>query len=219
MKKKILLLEDDKLYNETLQDFLEDEGYSVESVYDPYSAYDKTYSNHYDLYLFDINLPFEDGIEALGNLRSANDETPTIFITSRDDKESLLRGFSVGADDYIRKPVDLDELLLRIKAVLYRVQKENITTLGEYRLDREKKDLYKGAEAEHLGLKPFLLLDFFLLHDTKALSLEEIYRAVWRDEEPSNGALRVYIAKLKKYFPNAIEVIRGYGYRFESSKI
>ncbi|HHD74306.1 MAG TPA: response regulator transcription factor, partial [Nitratifractor sp.] len=148
-----------------------------------------------------------------------NDETPTIFITSRDDKESLLRGFNVGADDYIKKPVDLDELLLRIKAVLNRAHKSNITILGEYQLDREKKDLYKDGEAEHLGLKPFLLLDFFLLHDTKALSLEEIYRAVWRDEEPSNGALRVYIAKLKKYFPNAIEVIRGYGYRFESSKI
>lgn len=219
MEINILLLEDDKLYSETLQDFLEEEGYSVESVYDPYSAYDKAYNNSYDLYLFDINLPFEDGVKALENLRSANDETPTIFITSRDDKESLLRGFSVGADDYIRKPIDLDELLLRIKAVLHRVEKENISTLGEYRLDREKKDLYKGAEAEHLGLKPFLLLEFFLLNDTKALSLDEIYSVLWKGDEPSNGALRVYITKLKKYFPTAIETIRGYGYRFESSKI
>ncbi len=216
---KILLLEDDKLYSETLKDFLEEEGFEVEAVYDPYSAYDLVYENRYDLYLFDINLPFEDGISALENLRKAHDTTPAIFITSRDDKESLLDGFQAGADDYIKKPVDLDELLMRIKALMKRSQKSTIVRLGDYELNIDKRDLFLNGEPLHIGLKPFALLEFFVMNNGKALRYEEIYSALWSSQEASNGALRVYIAKLKKYFPNAIETLRGYGYKFESAHI
>ncbi len=216
---KILLLEDDKLYSETLKDFLEEEGFEVEAVYDPYSAYDLVYENSYDLYLFDINLPFEDGISALENLRKAHDTTPAIFITSRDDKESLLDGFQAGADDYIKKPVDLDELLMRIKALMKRSQKSKIVRLGDYELNIDKRDLFLNGEPLHIGLKPFALLEFFVMNNGKALRYEEIYSALWSNQEASNGALRVYIAKLKKYFPKAIETLRGYGYKFESAHI
>ncbi len=216
---KILLLEDDKLYSETLKDFLEEEGFEVEAVYDPYSAYDLVYENRYDLYLFDINLPFEDGISALENLRKAHDTTPAIFITSRDDKESLLDGFQAGADDYIKKPVDLDELLMRIKALMKRSQKSKIVRLGDYELNIDKRDLFLNGEPLHIGLKPFALLEFFVMNNGKALRYEEIYSALWSNQEASNGALRVYIAKLKKYFPKAIETLRGYGYKFESAHI
>ncbi len=215
----ILLLEDDRLYSETLKDFLEDEGFSVDIALDPYSAYDLAYKKDYDLYLFDINLPFENGIEALKSLKQSGDRTPAIFITSRDDKVSLIDGFKAGADDYLKKPVDLDELLMRIGALLKRSQKQQLTQFGEYAFDYDKKDLLHNGEALHLGLKSFALLELFIENDQKLLSYEEIYNKVWGAEEPSNGALRVYIAKLKKYFPNAIETIRGYGYIFDSSNL
>ena len=120
MSSKILLLEDDKLFNETLQDFLQEEGFSVDCVLDPYSALDLSYENNYNLYLFDVNLPYETGFELLQKLRESGDETPCIFITSRADKTSLKQGFTQGGDDYITKPIDLDELLLRVNAVLRR---------------------------------------------------------------------------------------------------
>ena len=216
---KILLLEDDKLYSETLKDFLEEEGFEVEIVYDPYSAYDLVFENSYDLYLFDINLPFEDGITTLKNLRKADDTTPAIFITSREDRDSLIDAFGVGCDDYLRKPIDLDELLLRIEALLKRTNKSSIIILGTYVIDKNKRDLFLNGKALHIGLKPFTLLELFVENDGRALSYDEIYRVLWGSQEASYGALRVYISKLKHYFPNAIETLRGYGYKFESSKI
>jgi len=219
MSQKILLLEDDKLYAETLKDFLEDEGFEVDIVLDPYSAYDKAYEKTYDLYLFDINLPFESGIEALKSLKDSGDATPTIFITSRDDKASLVDGFNAGADDYIRKPVDLDELLLRINAVLKRVSDNNSVTLGEYILDREQKDLiYKGKHLK-LGFKLYLLLELLVDNNEKAVSYEDIYSKLWGKEEPNHATIRVYIVKLKKFFPKAIESIRGYGYIFHKDRV
>ena len=216
---KILLLEDDRLFSETLKDFLEDEGFGVDIALDPYSAYDLAYEKDYDLYLFDINLPFENGIETLKSLKQSGDRTPAIFITSRDDKDSLMDGFKAGVDDYIKKPIDLDELLMRITALLKRSQTKHLVQLGEYSLDYDKKDLHHNGKALHLGLKSFALLELLVENDKKLLNYVEIYSKVWGAEEPSNGALRVYIAKLKKYFPNAIKTIRGYGYIFDSSNL
>ncbi|MEA2029908.1 MAG: response regulator transcription factor, partial [Campylobacterota bacterium] len=116
----ILILEDDRLFNETLQDYLEDFGHSVAFALDPYSALDLTYEDNFDCYLFDVNLPYESGFDLLSKLRQSGDTTPTIFITSRDDKSSLASGFKSGADDYIKKPVDLDELTFRLNALLKR---------------------------------------------------------------------------------------------------
>ncbi len=216
---KILLLEDDRLFSETLKDFLEDEGFSVDIALDPYSAYDLAYENSYDLHLFDINLPFESGIDALKSLKEGGDTTPTIFITSRDDKGSLVEGFSAGADDYIKKPIDLDELLLRVKAVLKRNGRVSKEVLGEYILDRESKDLFKDGEPLKLGFKLFLLLELLIDNSNKAVSYEDIYYKLWGRDEPNYATVRVYMVKLKKLFPNAIETIRGYGYIFYIDRV
>jgi len=220
MAQKILLLEDDRLYSETLKDFLEDEGFSVDIALDPYSAYDLAYENSYDLYLFDINLPFESGIEALKSLKNGGDNTPTIFITSRDDKNSLVEGFNAGADDYIKKPIDLDELLLRVKAVLKRNSRVSQENLGdEYILDRESKDLLKNGKPLKLGFKLYLLLELLVDNSSKAVSYEEIYYKLWGKDEPNQATIRVYMVKLKKLFPNAIEAVRGYGYIFYKDRV
>lgn len=211
---KILLLEDDKLFNETLQDFLEVEGFKVDCVLDPYSALDLTYENNYDLYLFDVNLPYESGFDLLKKLRASGDDTPTIFITSRDDKASLKEGFIQGGDDYITKPIDVDELLLRVNAVLRRQVRKEVVQIGRYSFDILTKVLYKDDEKVELSVKGSELLFVLLEGQGEVVPLEQIKSHLWSvSEEASDGALRVYITQLKKYFPTQIENIRGVGYR------
>jgi DNA-binding response OmpR family regulator len=215
MSATILLLEDDRLFNETLQDFLEEEGYALHYALDPYTALDLAYEHIFDLYLFDVNLPYESGFDLLRKLRESGDSTPTIFITSRSDKESLKEGFVTGGDDYLKKPVDLDELLLRIEAVLRRQVRSREIVIGDYRLDSKKKKLYlKGEEIELPG-KVIALLLLLIASRGEIVSSEEIKDRLWpASQEASDGSIRVYIAKLKKLFPDAIENIRGVGYRF-----
>ena len=215
---KILLLEDDKLFNETLQDFLEEEGFTLDCVLDPYSALDYTYENNYDLYLFDVNLPYENGFSLLEKLRISGDMTPTIFITSRDDKDSLKEGFEKGGDDYIKKPVDLDELLLRINALLRRQTRSNVVQLGHYTFDLHTKTLFDNAIAQELTQKASELLLVLIEGQGKVVLLEEIKERLWSSSQGgSDGSLRVYITQLKKYFPTQINNIRGVGYQMNIS--
>ena len=212
---KILLLEDDKLFNETIEDFLEEEGFDVYTVLDPYSAMELTYESKFDLYLFDVNLPYESGFSLLKQLREAGDKTPTIFLTSRNDKVSLTEGFDVGADDYMKKPIDLDELLLRIRALLRRQLRDEKIELGEYVVDIQAKELSYNGEVIKIGAKAFELLMLLLKAKGEVVSMQSIEEELWNsNEEVSLGAVRVYITSLKKYFPN-IENIRGVGYRLK----
>jgi DNA-binding response OmpR family regulator len=214
MSAKILLLEDDKLFNETLQDFLEEEGFILHTVLDPYSALDLSYENNYDLYLFDVNLPYENGFALLEKLRHAGDMTPTIFITSRDDKASLKEGFTQGGDDYITKPVDLDELLLRIYAVLRRQTRSQFVQIGKLKFDVMSKQLYDNDKVLELTQKASELLLVLLEAQGSVVSSEQIKERLWSSaEESSDGALRVYVAQLKKYFPMHIDNVRAVGYK------
>jgi DNA-binding response OmpR family regulator len=211
----ILLLEDDRLFAETIADFLTDEGYDIEMVFDPYSAQEKAFSRRYDLYLFDINLPFESGLELLKGLRDGEDRTPTIFLTSREDKASLIEGFDAGADDYLRKPVDLDELRARVEAVLRRREGKRRIQVDGYALDVVAKRLWHDGEEIDLGARLFDLLYLLIGAHGETVTTDRIMMELWpRDREASYGALRVYITRLKKLFGDRIENIRGVGYRF-----
>jgi DNA-binding response OmpR family regulator len=212
---RILVLEDDQLFNETLEDFLEEEGYVIECALDPYSALELSYKHVFDLYLFDVNLPYENGFDLLEKLRQNDDMTPTIFLTSRDDKDSLTRGFSTGADDYMKKPIDLDELLLRIQAVLRRQIRKERVGIGQYSLDTTAKILYFGDEALEVTQKAIELLVLLVQANGEVVSSEEIKNRLWAaGQNASNGSLRVYITQLKKYFPENISNVRGVGYRW-----
>ncbi len=213
---RILLLEDDRLFAETLADFLGEEGgHDVTTVLDPYSAQEKTYSGRYDLYLFDINLPFESGLELLKKLREGEDRTPTIFLTSREDKRSLLEGFEIGGDDYLRKPVDLEELRVRIEALLRRREGKRRIQLGEYEADLIAKRLYRDEHEVELGGRLFDLLMLIAGAHGQTVTTERILDELWSpDQESRYGALRVYITRLKKLFGDRIENVRGVGYRY-----
>jgi DNA-binding response OmpR family regulator len=215
MSVRVLILEDDKLFNETLQDFLEEEGYLLDAVMDPYSALDLTCENRYDIYLFDVNLPYESGFDLLGKLRSAGDMTPTIFLTSREDKESLAEGFGLGADDYMKKPIDFDELQLRIDALLRRQTRTHCVRIGEYTLDVKNKILFHQEEEVELTVKVIELLMLFVQSKGDVVTNSFIKEQLWTaNQMPSEGSIRVYVTQLKKLFPEHITNIRGVGYKF-----
>ena len=218
MSNKILLLEDDTLFAETLVDLLEENEYCVEHCTNGQSALDATFNTKFDLYLLDINVPLIDGMKLLRELRSANDETPTIFLTSHKDKEMLKAGFVNGADDYITKPFDTDELLLRIYALLKRISSTKLEAVGDLRHDSiHKRIFYKEQELE-LSKKEYELLLLLMQHANAPVTKELIINELWSSAESgSDGAIRVYINRIKQLLPElSIENIRGVGYKLVS---
>ncbi len=214
---KVLVLEDNELLLETLEDFLENEGFEIDLAKDGEEALRMSYNNSYNLYLLDIKVPLVNGIELLKELREHGDETPAIFITSSTDKESITNGYKVGCDEYIKKPFDLDELLMRIKAVLKRIEpEENIKIDENYSYNIKRKRLLKDNQEVKINLKDLQLLELLLKNRGKVVTKEMIKDELWQNEElVSSGSLRVYINNLKKIFgKDAIENIRGLGYRF-----
>ncbi len=218
MPAKVLLLEDDRLFGETLVDFLEGEGYAVEHFLSARPAAERIYEKGgFDLYLLDVNVPDMNGFDLLRQLRESGDETPAIYITSARDKAALAEGFGSGADDYMKKPIDLDELILRMEAHLRRFEKPGRVEVGDYRFDMERLVLYKEDEPVKLPKKMAELLGLLLKHRGEVVSTEEILYELYGDERPASGVLRVYINKLKQLFgKEAIQNIRGVGYCFEA---
>jgi len=212
---KILLLEDDMLFGETLVDLLQEEGYEVLHYPNGQAALDATFQSRFDLYLLDINVPLINGVTLLEELRHAEDNTPTIFLTSHKDREMLEQGFKSGADDYITKPFDNSELLLRIQALLRRSKKELTSSVGALTHDEKlKRILYENQELE-LSKKEYELLLVLMQYANKSVPKELILNELWSSSEGgSEGAIRVYINRLKQLLPQMkIENIRGIGYR------
>ncbi len=215
MSIKILLLEDDLLFAETLIDLLEDEEYELIHAANGHLALDFTFENKFDLYLLDINVPLINGVTFLQELREANDNTPAIFLTSYKDKEMLHNGFKSGADDYITKPFDNDELLLRISALLRRTQLDKMLCIKLLCHDEiHKRILYNEKELE-LSKKEYQLLFLLMTHANATVSKELILDELWNsDKSGSEGAIRVYINRIKHLLADiTIQNIRGIGYK------
>ncbi len=214
---KILLLEDDDVLSETLIELLESEDFEVAHVSDGEMALDATFIKKFDILLLDVNVPFLNGFELLKSLRESGDMTPAIFITALTDVASLSRGFDVGADDYIKKPFDFDELLIRIKALL---KKQYHTYANEIKVDKfrfviGKDELYRGSD--FISLPPYELHITRLLFQNlnKTLSKERLLDMLNEGRETSEGALRVHINRLRK-IGLPITTIKGIGYRLAS---
>ena len=213
-----MLLEDDPLFADTLVDLLQESGFEVIHAPDGQSAMDVTYIQKFDLYLLDINVPLIDGTTLLKELRESNDDTPAIFLTSHKDKEMLKKSFKSGADDFLTKPFDIDELLLRIKALLKRVKSDDVACLGLLCNDNiHKRILYDKQELE-LSKKEYDLLTLLMQHVNSTVPKELILDTLWsHGESGSDGALRVYINRIKQLVPRInIENIRGIGYKLVS---
>lgn len=230
---KILLLEDDLLLGEMLRDELSQKGYFVELCEDAQSALDLGYEKPFDLWIFDVKVPLGNGFEVLKELRQIGKNTPSIFLTSLSMIEDLKQGFLAGCDDYLRKPFDIDELLLRVDSLLKRSfahQNSEILELenGLY-FDILQKSLFVKIPCENGGQngkmrkkeiqltnKERELLALLLQNRGNFVSQEEIFERIWSyDEVPTNMALRVYIKNLRKVLGSesiATQRHRGYCY-------
>ena len=215
-KTKILLVEDDLILGESLQELLENENFEVRWVTDGNEALASTYDASYSLYLFDVDIPFINGFELLKSLRESLDETPCIFLTAKVDIDSLSDGFSCGADDYIKKPFDCDELIIRINTQIKKAfnTRKKTLTYGCIVYDISSKIIVKDNEEIYLSPSELKLFELLLQNRSKIMTKEDILYHIHDGEEGSEAALRVQISKLKKLGLN-ITNLRAVGYRLE----
>ncbi|WP_419771457.1 MAG: response regulator transcription factor [Candidatus Marinarcus sp.] len=216
---KILLLEDDELFAQSIEDFLSEEGFIVDIAYDGEEALDKNYENNYDLYLLDINVPKLSGLDFLKSLRTINDETPAIFLTSYKDKETLKQGFVNGADDFLTKPIDLEELILRIKSLLKRAGKTTDIVVLENNIlfNPSTQRIFKDNLDLNAPVKVVQLFELCLENRHSIVTKDMIVSKLWStSEEYSEGSIRVYINNLKKIIgKDSIVNVKGIGYKIE----
>lgn len=219
MKSKILLLEDDYNLSETVSEYFIDEGFDVVCVYDGEEALSKIYEEHFDILLLDVNVPKKSGFEVLKEARATNKTTPAIFITSLNSMSSLEEGFTSGCDDYIRKPFEIKELLLRVQTLIKKefANKNEIVEISpNITFNTISNELKFDSEEIKLNLKELKLLKLFLQHPNELLSHDRIYDFVWDyDEEYSDNSLRTYIKNLRKILgKDKIVSLKKLGYRF-----
>jgi DNA-binding response OmpR family regulator len=205
---KLLLLEDDPNLAKTLIKYLKFNNYDVDWAKDGEEAIELSYQNSYLLYLFDINVPRLNGIDLLKSLRDAEDFTPTIIISAQVDIESVTKGFMAGADDYLKKPFDPEELLLRIKVKTASLQ-ESIT-FKDYTLYLQSNEIFYKDEPLFLGSVQKAIFIALLKNNPNPVTYDELLNLL---DKPSENALRVNIAKLKKMLNIDIKSIRGVGYK------
>jgi len=214
---KILLLEDDTALAHILVDYLEDE-YEVVQTYSMQKALLLAEEGKFDLYIFDINVPDGDGISLLRELREFNDATPAIFITAFHDTKYLKSAFGAGANDFIKKPFDLEELGVRIENLKRHFGLESLVDLGEGMLfDTQTHMLIKDTKKIHLTQKESECLHYFYKNRHRVISSDELLQNFWEfDEMPSDDAIRTIVKNLRKHIGKEhIVNIRGEGYKFE----
>lgn len=205
---RLLLLEDDPSLSKILLKYLRQNGYKIDWAKNGEEAVDLSYENDYALYLFDINVPLLNGIDLLTELRNAGDMTPTIIISALVDVASVTQGFIAGADDYLKKPFDPEELLIRIKAKT--ISLKHHVRFGEIRANMETGEIFKSEQPLFLGKVQKNILLSLMRNHPNPVTKDELMLLL---EKPSDLALRVNISKLKKALNLEIKAIRGVGYQ------
>lgn len=208
---KILLLEDDKILCESLKEFLELEGYTVDVAHRGPEVFDLTFVQSYDLYILDVNVPEIDGFDVLAALKDAGDVTPAIYITALTDINSISKGFEIGADDYIKKPFDPEELVIRIKR---KYQKDDVVIrLKDLEYNPSTRVLQKSGQTIGLGEVQQNIFHTLIMEQNKIVDSFILMEFL---EHPSANALRVNLAKLKNKLGIEIKNIRAQGYMIEN---
>jgi len=224
--KKILLVEDDPNFGTVLKDYLALNDYNVTHAKDGIEGLIMFKNNDFDLCILDVMMPRKDGFSLAQDIRSTNKEVPIIFLTAKTMKEDVLKGYQVGADDYLNKPFDSEVLLFKIKAILQR--KESDTTaeneqfefnIGSFFFNSKLRHLSIGEnEPQKLSPKESKLLRMLALHKNDLMPRELALTKIWRDDNYfTSRSMDVYIAKLRKYLKldENVEIlnIHGEGFR------
>jgi len=215
---KLLLLEDDTILNEIITEYLEQEQYIITSVMDGNEALELIYDEHFDLLLFDVNVPSLNGFDLLKEIRGSNINIPTIIITSRNSSEDLKIGFNAGCDDYIKKPFELNELKLRIENIkrLRQIESYGITKISDtIYYNFEAKTIIKDKKEWVLSNIESKIFEYMIKNKNKAISIDEISINNWiYDEIPEATTIRTYIKNLrKKLNKDTISTIKNVGYK------
>ena len=216
---KILVLEDENMLNDMICDYLSSKGFVVTGCKSYDEALDLAYEGNFDLWIFDVKIIGGNGFELLRELRDAEKLTPCIFVTSLNSLDDLNKGFLSGCDDFLKKPFELAELLLRVNNLLKRNFAHKINKkddLGDgYVFDIYDKILYKDGKMIKLSKKELDLLALLLQKRGQFVSRDEIFNAIWSyDEVPSELSLRVYIRNLRRYLKDKIVSKSKVGYSY-----
>lgn len=216
----ILVVEDDPKQNKILCTYLNDSGFNAKGCLNANSAYDEMYNNLYELIVSDIMMPGIDGFEFAKTIRQVNKRIPILFVSAKDDMPSKQKGFKLGIDDYMVKPIELDELLLRIRALLRRanIEMERKLVVGNLELDADAMTAMVAGVELAITTREFNILYKLLSYPKKTFSRAQLMDEFWGIEsETSLRAVDVYITKLRDKFSNChsftIVTVRGLGYK------
>lgn len=217
---RILVVEDDVKLNQIVCTYLNDSGFQTKGCLNARDAYDEMYNNLYDLIISDIMMPEIDGFEFAGSVRAVNKTIPILFMSAKDDLPSKKKGFSLGIDDYMVKPVELDELLMRVRALLRRanIEMERKLTVGNLELDADAMSATVDGEEVSLTMREFNIIYKMLSYPKKTFSRAQLMDEFWGvDSETSLRAVDVYVTKLRDKLSGCdgfkIVTVRGLGYK------
>ena len=216
----ILVVEDDEKLNRIVCTYLNDSGFQAKGCLGAQEAYDEMYNQLYDLIISDIMMPGIDGFEFARTVRKVNQRIPILFMSARDDLPSKQKGFQLGIDDYMVKPVDLDELVLRVRALLRRanIEMERKITVGNLVLDADGMSAEVDGEEINLTTREFNIIFKLLSYPKKTFSRAQLIDEFWDlDSDTSLRAVDVYMTKLRNKLSDCdgfkIVTVRGLGYK------
>ena len=219
---KILVVEDDTNLGTILQDYLRVKGYEPDLHRDGKEGLIAFQHSTYDLCLLDVMMPKMDGFELAREIRQVNTQVPIIFLTAKSMKEDTIEGLKLGADDYLTKPFSMEELLLRIQAVLRRTQpvepEQSTYTFGSFTFDAEQRLLTQGGETHKLTSKESELLKVLVQNLNQTVDRTKALKLIWKDDSYFNArSMDVYIAKLRKYLKpdESVQILTVHGQGFK----
>jgi len=223
-QQKVLLAEDDKNLGTILQSYLIAKGYPTDLCADGEEAFIQFKKNEYNICILDVMMPIKDGFTLAKDIRNIDKEIPILFLTAKTLQEDKLKGFELGADDYISKPFSMEELLMRLKAILRRsgqnenLSKNNIYKLGKFVFDYNRQLLVIGEDDQKLTSKEAELLKLLSENLNQVLDRSEALNKIWFDDSYFNArSMDVYVTKLRKYLkadPN-VELLNVHGVGFK----
>ena len=221
---KLLVIEDEVMLNRSIVKLLKTQQYSVDAAYDGEEAIDYIRATNYDVIISDIMMPRLDGLGVLKYLRNHQIKTPVLMLTAKDTLEDKVTGLDAGADDYLVKPFEFDELLARIRVMLRRNNREILMStvqFGDYCLDFIKKTVTKNSSLVDLTAKEYALLECLVRHPNVILSREQIREHIWDfDYEGESNIIDVLVKNIRKKLENPMVIVtkRGMGYVFKSEE-